>query len=158
MYTVHGSLPHNALTLPGGAKLQTAVWAPEGWKFFTRNPREEQTHLYTRAGSSWANASTGPNALARNLFGLSRAGRVQPLEYGALVKDVPKEAWVDCEGSPMECLEEAPVAASLSNTALRKTLCGSVGIVLQKPIPWAWADSKRPVVMPSRVLRLEVSC
>jgi antimicrobial peptide system SdpA family protein len=159
VYTVHGSLPHNALALPGETALSTAVWAPEGWKFFTRNPREEQTHLYVRnAAGMWNDADVGPNGSSRNLFGLSRQGRAQPLEYGALLKDLPKEAWRDCDGSPEQCLEHALVAKTLSNTSVTKTLCGTVGIVRQKPVPWAWAKSKRPVVMPSRVVRLEVSC
>jgi len=39
-----------------------------------------------------------------------------------------------------------------------RALCGAVGIVLQKPVPWAWARDGRSVIMPSRVARFWIAC
>ena len=46
----------------------------------------------------------------------------------------------------------------ITNRSPEPTLCGAIGVALQKPIPWAWIDLPRPVVMPSRVVLLEVQC
>ncbi|MFE8595893.1 SdpA family antimicrobial peptide system protein [Archangium violaceum] len=92
-YAVHGSLPYNPLELPGEKKLLTRTWAPEGWKFFTRNAQEERPVLFTRRNGAWERAEQGPASRPRYLFGLNREGRAQGLEFGLLLEQLPASAW-----------------------------------------------------------------
>lgn len=157
-YAVHAVLPFNPIKLPYESELPTTLFLPEGWKFFTRNPQEEQPLVFSRQGGSWRSAARGPHASAANLFGLDRAGRAQGLETGLLIAKVPERSFTECKQDPAACLERAPVAAHVKNISPDPTLCGPVGIVLRKPVPWAWARTSQGITMPSRIARLEIQC
>jgi antimicrobial peptide system SdpA family protein len=157
-YAIHGSLPHNPIDLPFEEQLSTRAWAPEGWKFFTRNPREERPVLFVQRSGRWRRAETGPASRPRYLFGLDRAGRVQGLELGLIFEQIPRGAWRECDENPLACISSSAAAIPITNRSPKPTLCGSAGLALQKPIPWSWLELPRPVVMPSRIVRLEIRC
>lgn len=157
-YATHPVLPFSPLRLPYADKVNPSIWMPEGWAFFTRDAREEDTRMFLREGGQWRNASEAPHFRPENLFGLDRTSKGQGVELGLLVQKVSSESRRECKEAPIICLERAPAALTIENTAPRPTLCGQVGLVFQKPVPWAWSRAARPVVMPSRILRLEVKC
>ena len=157
VYALHSALPTNPLALPFSRELQLRAWLPEGWAFFTAPAQSEQRTPLVAEGDRWVNASFGPNAQARNAFGLRRNARLQNLEVEALVEQAPKATWQACSETPGHCLGRAPSVA-VRNPFPRPTLCGDVGVVLQRPVPWAWATLPQDFAMPSRVLRLEVRC
>ena len=161
--TVHGSMPYNAIESNLVRDLQTTAWAPESWRFFTRNPQEEQVAPYSRTGESWTPASS-PGGSPRYLFGLDRAGRAQGVELGLLLEGMPKASFRACDDdeAPEVCLSKTTKVFRLKNETPRPSLCGQIGVVSKKPVPWAWARlravSARTIHMPARVLRLEVEC
>jgi antimicrobial peptide system SdpA family protein len=156
-YGVHASLRFNPITLPYEHKATLMELLPEGWRFFTRNPQEEQVQPFVRRDGAWISASTQPNSRARNLFGLDRSGRAQSVELALILEALPREAWVDCTGAPSECLGPVPVALVFANPVAERSICGDVALIAQRPVPWAWAASP-DIDMPSRVARLEVTC
>jgi antimicrobial peptide system SdpA family protein len=161
VYVFHGGMKKNALRLPFERGVNAVLWAPEGWRFFTRDAREERTSMYVRRSDGWQSAALSPNARAENAFGLDRRGRAQGVELGLLTEGIPATAWQRCEGSdPLACLEraEAPGRVRLRNVSPYPSLCGEVGLVSQKPIPWAWASQGLHPTMPIAIVRLEVSC
>ena len=155
--TVHGSMPYNAMTLPGEHELQTMAWAPESWRFFTRNPQEENVLPYVLDGESFRLASPSRESTSY-AFGIDRAGRTHAMEVAMLVEGFPKSSFHACDDSPSECLARTTRVIRTKNRNPSPTLCGPVGVVLQKPVPWAWARSGKDITMPSRVVRLEVTC
>jgi antimicrobial peptide system SdpA family protein len=157
--TVHGSMPTNAIDSRIDRDLQTTAWAPESWRFFTRNPQEEQLLPFERVGESWQSASM-PGASPRYAFGLDRAGRAQGMELGMLLEGMPKSSFRACDEdeAPEVCLSKTTKVLHLKNETPHPSLCGQIGVVAKKPVPWAWARSGRTIHMPARVLRLEVSC
>lgn len=157
-YAVHPILPFNPIKLPAESTMRTNLFIPEGWRFFTRNPQEEQPLAFSRQNGSWRSVMRGPNASAANLFGLDRAGRAQGLEMGLLMAEVHKRSFIECNEEPILCLEQAPSALSVRDASPDPTLCGTTGIVLRGPVPWAWARGTQSIFMPSRVARLEVRC
>jgi len=158
-YVIHPALPFNALKLPAESHVNVSVWAPEGWRFFTRNPREDQTVLYRREGNgAWASASLGPNMRASNFFGFGRRARAQGIELGLLIYSQPKTIWASCEEEPDRCLERTTDAVAVRNRSPAPTLCGSVGVVMQNVVPWGWAISGEKFTMPSKVARFDVQC
>src|SRR6185436_17127762 len=97
-YAVHPILPFNPISLPYEKGVSVALFVPEGWKFFTRNPQEALPLAFVRGGDGrWRPASPGPNAAPENRFGLSRAGRARGVETGLLLEGVQKGAWMDCK-------------------------------------------------------------
>jgi antimicrobial peptide system SdpA family protein len=140
-------------------QVKTALWAPQGWSFFTKDPREEKQTVYVRRGSAWELVLLAPHDRPANILGLRRKSRAQGVEMALLLSgNAPAEDWHACTAPLQECLAQLPPGRAVRNTSPAPTMCGSVAIVLQKPIPWAWATSPRPVTMPSRILSLEVSC
>lgn len=158
-YAVHSQMPTNALELPGEGQLRPAlrVLLPQGWAFFTRSPREERYYTYRKEVDGWSVASLGPHSEAGNLFGLDRRSRAQGVELGLLHGVIPGGAWHKCAEHPLRCLDGV-TPISVSNRSPAPTLCGEIGIALQEPVPWAWSSARAELTMPSRVVRLEISC
>jgi antimicrobial peptide system SdpA family protein len=136
------------------------VWMPQGFAFFTRNPREPEMRLYASNEGEWQSASLGPYSRSSNLFGLDRKPRAQLTEYALLLEraGVPTDKWASCEDAPVLCLKRVSVTDTLENTDPAPTLCGIVGFVRQDPVPWAWNESRDTIEMPSKVLKLRISC
>jgi antimicrobial peptide system SdpA family protein len=158
-YAIHPALPYNAVRLPFAAEMRRVVLAPQGWAFFTRDPREEKQTLFARgADRAWRSALLAPHARLANTLGLNRRSRSQGVEAAMLMEHAPDEAYVECREAPSACLLRLPAGVKVRNASSHPTLCGAVAVVLQPPVPWAWLGTRRPVVMPSRILPLEVSC
>lgn len=157
-FAVHPMLPDNPVRLPGDARGVARAILPEGWAFFTRDPREARMSAWGRGSDGWTRNTSWPHSSPGNLLGLRRASRTQGVELGLLQGEVSEGDWVACSGELQDCLGTAPVARRVHTAALRPTLCGDVAIVSQPPVPWAWARSARPARMPARVVRLEVTC
>ena len=156
-YAVHGSMAYNPIALPAERTVETTSWVPEGWKFFTRNPQEEYLIPYALEGGTWR-AVSSPSGSPRYAFGLDRSGRTQGMEMALFLGDLKGNKFHSCEeDGPETCLSRG-TPLRIKNTSPSPTLCGPVGLVLQRPVPWAWASSGRTIVMPSRVLRLDVAC
>jgi antimicrobial peptide system SdpA family protein len=165
IYAVHAVMPPNPIKLPfeKHLRLYALMLLPQGWAFFTRDPREERFHVFSRdQNGKWIRALRGPNASPANFFGLKRASRAQGIEVGLLLSKVPGSGWQTCSEQPEVCLEQAPLVATIENITPHPTLCGEVGLALQKPVPWAWSyhrsGSQITITMPSKVARLEVRC
>jgi antimicrobial peptide system SdpA family protein len=158
-YSVHSALPFNPIKLPFARYLYANAFMTQGWKFFTRNPREEDFKVFAKdANGNWKNALRGANASPRNLFGLKRDTRAQGIEMGLIVSVIQKDKWQKCEEKPEVCLDRAPLALVFNNVIQNPTLCGELGLVLQEPTPWAWSRARKEVIMPSKALRVEVVC
>ena len=159
VYGLHEALPYNPLVLPFEDRVHLRQWLPEGWNFFTRDPQEERAAVYERyANSGWAKVAGKTLSDASNMFGLSRRPRAQSVETGLLLVQVPDAFWRSRRGAADACLRDALLFGDEVNPTPRPLLCGELGIVLQRPVPWAWSSSERRVVMPCRVVRLNVVC
>jgi antimicrobial peptide system SdpA family protein len=157
-YAGHVPMPHNAVHLPFEKSISAALFLPEGWKFFTRDPRGESTLIVVRTPEGWVPVEGSANGSLVNELGASRRGRAMAVELGQLMEKVSTTDWKDCDRAPGECLQEIATPLRVTAASSRPQLCGIHGVVSQKPVPWAWREAAPPVVMPSRVLLLEVQC
>src|SRR5690606_6732348 len=58
VYALHGALPYNPVKLPFQDRFNIRLFLPEGWAFFTRDPREDRMLPYLRgAEAGWTRAS-----------------------------------------------------------------------------------------------------
>jgi antimicrobial peptide system SdpA family protein len=158
LYVVHPALSHNPVHLPFESALRPAVLAPEGWAFFTRDPREARMFVFARDGGGWRSALLAPHGQPHNLMGWNRKSRAQGVEAALLVDGTSREAWRPCEGRLDACLDALGPGMATRNRSPRPTLCGTVAVVYRPPVPWAWLPQRDRVQMPSRILPLEVSC
>jgi antimicrobial peptide system SdpA family protein len=156
VYAALPAAPYSPLKLPHANALH--LWAPQGWAFFTRSPKEQRVFTYVHTPRGWASPSRTPHGRLRNALGFNRASRAEGVETALLLYDLGAVPWGKCRGAPTACLDAIGVRARLRNASPNPTFCGTVGLVLQDPVPWAWVNSPRPVVMPSLVVKAEVSC
>jgi antimicrobial peptide system SdpA family protein len=157
-YSLHGSMPHNPVALPGEGQIRMVQWLPQGWSFFTADGRAERSFAFLKRDDGWTLAVPLHNASPATLFGVDRSRRAQGAELGGLFGRVPVDAWTPCSGTLDACLDAANVSLQISSLAPFPTLCGEVGLVAQRPVPYAWARAGGDIVMPSRVAKLRVTC
>jgi len=130
--------------------IKTAV--PEGWGFFTRNPREPDITLYENHGGHWRKAEHMPISSASNLSGIDRLPRAQSVELGMLLNALNEsDAWTPCDGDLESCLKGVR-QVSLHPQWRYPALRGLVAFIRQEPVPWAWVESRATIRMPIELI------
>jgi antimicrobial peptide system SdpA family protein len=155
-YVALGNIGNTPITLPHLDRVQ--LFAPEGWKFFTKNAHEDRFEALVLEGGRWETPFASAAADPTYAFGANRTGRAHAVETGLLLAKVGKDQWKECSGSPRDCLSADDVVVRVQNTSPAPSLCGAVGFITAPPVPWAWGRNAKPVQMPSRVARLEIQC
>jgi antimicrobial peptide system SdpA family protein len=158
LYAVDASRSINALEVPFQPKFLLQQLMPQGWAFFTRDPREERLHVYAETARGWVSADPGPHASWQYAMGFDRRPRVHGVELALLLAQFRQAAWQECKQNPVTCLATVETAAMVVNTSPQPAFCGPLGIVRQVPVPWAWARATKPVTMPSQILKVDVQC
>jgi antimicrobial peptide system SdpA family protein len=117
-------------------KLFLRAVLPEGFSFFTRNPREPQVVLLSK--SDGAEVDLNNNA-PDNLFGLSRYSRALNLEMSVIWNAVRNETWHSSD-SHYDLLSTANVPNYvIADSFPEPFLSGDYYLKVSEPIPWAWA-------------------
>jgi antimicrobial peptide system SdpA family protein len=147
------SLPFSPLSVSRRFKDQIVTFMPEGWGFFTRNPREEHTVLYQHQGDAWI-LRTLPNA--NGYLGASRSMRSQAGELALLLKTVSPKAWRQTTGSIASCPMDS--AVTIINVYDHPTLCGQYRVRVQDPVPWAWSRLQTLDQRKYKFLNITVRC
>lgn len=131
---------------------------PQGWGFFSKNPREEMINVYET--KTYSQAVSWPNNSFKNVFGLYRHGRAQGVELGYLIEQIPKSIeWEDCKDGTISCLKKTDTVVTINNKTPKASLCGNLGLSRETLIPWAWSIKRGSnISKESKVLRVEVTC
>lgn len=148
------SLPYNTLTMYLPRFISPDTLVPQGWGFFTRNPKEPYLLMFRMFKGRWTvwNKSQASFSLG---MGLSRKARRENMEMGSFADLVKEDQWTECKGPPPSCVPETihRIKNPLKDKAL---ITGDLLLVSIEPTPWAWSNSKNKIVMPSKVVRLYV--
>ena len=86
-------ISENPFSPPKNIKKALFKIAPQGWGFFTRDPREKVSLIFTVNSNKSLELSVQPNGASNNLFGLSRKNRRGHLEFMRLLGRIPETAW-----------------------------------------------------------------
>ena len=158
LYTVHPVLPPNPIQLPLEDHTPMVSLLPQGWGFFTRDPRSADMTAFLRTSDGgWRVAINNKPPWPRFLE-FSRSRKMTNVEVGLVLYEIPDPKWQPCEELPSACLDKVTGSGQINNPVAYPTLCGDIGIVRQAPIPWAWSAASDETVMPSEVLRVQVAC
>lgn len=156
---VFSSLPYNSLNMQVYSK-RAALYRrffPEGFSFFTRNPREPQIVLYSMDLESIIK----PNNSVDYLLGFDRSGRALSIELGTIWNVVHDQKWFDCYTLTPGCFNNTLLPVyEVENKSSPPMLCGEYYLTLSEPIPWAWAVSFREKNrrMPAKIMKLRIVC
>lgn len=155
-YVLLGSVLDHPLRASYRERQNLIAISPQGWGFFTRDPREPVELIYRWEKGRWLLYSFSNSSL-RNLLGVRRAARASSVELQPMLAQVPSERWVDCKGAVDLCLRQA-APARVKNRSTLKRLCGRIGVERRPPIPWAWSRHSGDLQMPGKVVQLEAVC
>ena len=139
--------------LKASNKINAFQMIPQGWGFFTRDPREDKLIVYRKSDNSLTKI-TQPNFSIENLFGLSRRGRMRQLQLGNLI--LPYYRYMQpCERKdPLECAPDS--IFSVKSVFHKSMLKGEYLIVKQATLPWAWSKSRKDQFNPYEFLQINV--
>ncbi|WP_312755493.1 SdpA family antimicrobial peptide system protein [Rummeliibacillus suwonensis] len=154
--SIHSALSASALDIQLEKDIKIQTWMPQGWGFFSKDPREELTVAYNL--NTGKEAGMWPNTRVENYFGLKRLGRSQSVELGLIETNINPSVWEGCKKDSLNCLNKASVAGKVTNTIPNASLCGDIGFVKQRPVPWAWSKHSNNIDMPSKIVRVNVVC
>ena len=139
-----GSLPPTVLTpTPGeGITGVPSALLTQGWAFFTREGREETVAPWTEApNGKWQVLSASRSTTQEHAFGLKRGSRSLIGDLNAIT--AKSLEWETCNMSIESCLRrQAQSEGSASVVSLNVTgshMCGRIGLVRSKPVPFAYA-------------------
>lgn len=157
-YSASTVMADTAIELPGVHSPLVNSLAPQGWAFFTRDPREPQMHVLELRDEQWLPLPGFRVSSRENSFGTSRRARKLGVEYGMLFNAVTKDQWRDCKDDVSDCLDVIDETIELDTPSPAPAICGDIALVSQPAVPWAWARSAKPISMPSRIAKLRVTC
>ena len=152
------SLPFNPLSVPRILTINLQTICPQGWAFFTRNPREEQTYLY-RIIEDQPVLQPVHNSRASNLFGAERRARLESMEIAMLAESVKADKWFNCEDGigQLDSLNQLSTVKIRNNFSHPK-ICGAILLEKKEQVPWAWSKEISAGEVPSKIAKLLVLC
>ncbi|PWW20129.1 SdpA family antimicrobial peptide system protein [Chryseobacterium sp. AG844] len=137
-------------------KMQISTLFPEGWSFFTRDPREPLLEVYKIENNKLLYIPLS-NSSKENWFGFSRKSRVQGYEASIIVSEAPSKLWIENTGNNYENhINDVAfsVKSKRSNNYFKK---GLYLFILKKPIPWAWANEHQEKFTPYSSIKINLN-
>lgn len=156
VYALHTASIVDAISLPFENRSVTQSLTPEGWAFFTRNPRKKKIFVFVRTGGQWKPAHIGANG--RGVLGFDRSGRRGVDESDELFANFGDAPFTRCRGPITDCLWDNNQMPKIRNSFPRPLLCNNIALVTIAPLPWAWSSLKPAVYMPSEIRFMNVIC
>ena len=128
---------------------------PQGWAFFTRNPKEEVLQLYKEDKSNLKLINNSASLSFKDVFGLKRDVRKKSAELAEIIKKIPSEKWETKKSSDkMKNLINLKISDTVINVFNNKLLTGDYIIVRSRRKPWAWSNSS--ITLPYRCIKIHV--
>ena len=147
------SVGYTPFRLKASNKINAFQMIPQGWGFFTRNPREEKLIVYKKENNSLRKI-TQPNFSRENLFGLSRKGRMRQLQVGNLILPYYKQMRPCGSIDPLECTSDTVLM--VKSPFEHSMLKGEYLILKQATLPWSWSKNRKDQYNPYEILQIHV--
>lgn len=156
------TIESNPVLYHGHVNQRIFSFVPQGWAFFTRNPREPQDLIYRKDKTGSYRLIAQHLHHYKNLFGLVRRPSKILTELQAIKAKIP-----DANYSKQQCnfqkntllsIDEELSLHAYKNIFESPNICGEYIFAFQKIVPWAWASNLEKIQMPCKMIHVEVSC
>lgn len=153
LYIAFASIPFNPLSL-SFTKSYLYSLVPEGWGFFTRNPKEEVHLVFKKTRDNRWKLFTKSNADPEFSFGISRKNRRILAETQYLIEKLDDTMFLSRDGNAFNFSTKKII---LTKSAFKNPiLTGDLILVKQKRLPWAWSENYKEINMPYQIARVHV--
>jgi antimicrobial peptide system SdpA family protein len=157
-YLFINSLPETIIHLNQLSKIRTTSTVPEGWAFFTKNPRDENIVIYKKSGASWRPV-TNKTGDYLNFFGLKRTSRFENQEMGILLASLDTTNWVSIKGGLEKnflLFDTIPITQILNSSHYPYYKEGEYILVQEGILPWVWFSTNPNLKLDSRVRKIKI--
>lgn len=136
-------------------KEQVNMIFPEGWGFFTKNPRDLLIEVYMIDNGELKPVSMANHTFS-NFLGLSRKTRVIGYEASAIANKVHKRAWKTEQTKPLEYFIEDKAIEVKGEAGFAHFVAGEYLFKLYKPVPYAWSKMNQNQYNPYTIAKLRI--
>ena len=157
-YILNNSLKSTAIDSPSWTKNFIHNFFPEGWGFFTRNPREESVNfIFIRKNDQALELGMNPCSSGEYAFGLNRDCRAKSAELDILIKQVPDSLWTTKRSVlNYQLIQKTPILDTIINYFHVPEIEGEVALIKQERLPWAWSKNHRTLNAPLSYVKVYV--
>jgi len=156
IYIGLASIPYNPISLKFTEQSAIFILAPQGWGFFTRNPREIQTTIYKKINGQWENIDK-PNSDPSFYLGASRTIRKIVFEKTLILGEIRDSTlWVEGDPSNLNTMIPKLKPITVYDKTPSPLLTGNFLVVKKFPLPWSWSEAYYKINMPYKCVLLNV--
>jgi len=136
------------------------TFVPQGWAFFTRDPREAQITIYKKNDKDQFVEINQRHSSVRNMFGLNRRASKIMSELQFIKKQINDTLFINTKWNYQENIQgKIPNSIiPVKNKIKHPILCGEYVVAFQKAVPWAWSQNIEQIKMPCKVIRIKIQC
>lgn len=127
---------------------------PQGWGFFTKDPKEVTIDVYQLEGKALKLISMN-NFSAQNLFGFSRKARYVGYEFGKLEQSIPKTAYKNEIGSIGKIYPNKSTIIKIPFIPKFYPLNKEYIVYQYKIVPFEWINQDQEQYRPYLVARIK---
>ncbi len=112
--------------------------APQGWAFFTKDPREARLHLFS---SDSTKRHFKQSELPKSRLGFDRSLRIEYTELQSFAKIIEDKDWYKCSGQTVfECSQNKKVTTVVIPAEGRFVFlrCTTYTVVVENWLPYEW--------------------
>lgn len=120
------------------SKRNVMHFLPQGWAFFTRNPREELVSIYKVENGNFEELNIR-NGSAEYFFGLNRKPRVKGYEISLILSEIPPKSYQHGSYNMLPEIDTSDILDIQLKYPLKTIENGIYLIKVYEPIPWAWS-------------------
>jgi len=146
----------NQVVFNSNSKFQKNIFTlmPQGWGFFTKNPRDKQLDVY-KIDNGKINRVTIKNFSLETCFGLSRKARFVGYESAQVINSINNKYWNPDIFGNLSKLKYKTVY-KYKNSNLKYLKKGSYVFVTYKIVPYKWAKSNQEKNKPIEYTLVEI--
>lgn len=114
---------------------------PQGWSFFTKNPRYNRLQIYRIEDNTLSDRVTFQNFSNQNLFGLRRQNRQILNEAFSSLKSIISidSLWYSTKEEKFKLVQKIKNYYAMDKNYKEPLLCGQFLFEMYEPVPWAWS-------------------
>lgn len=128
---------------------------PQGWGFFTRNPREDNVYAY-RLKDNKIEEINLLNQSVTNFFGFSRSTRLKAFDLAILMEKINNKSWVRSSNPNINSHINLPITKVKRTNNLQFFSEGIYFIKLKKTIPWKWSNLNQEKYTPYQIVKIKI--
>jgi antimicrobial peptide system SdpA family protein len=150
------SIGYNLLTINKKWAIEFQYLFPQGWAFFTKDPRGEQTYIYNLNKSEMKLLNLR-NSAKESCFGISRKNRIILIEEFQIINQIDSTKWkIINSQEDLIFFKDTSKSIDIINFVNKPELIGEYIFLKQKTLPWSWSWNKS-LYMPAKAIKIKLS-